>query len=612
VSTTRRGTKFAALALGLALVAAACGSDDDGTTGDTTAATTAPEATTAETAAPATEAPGETTAETEAPGTSTGDTSAPETTGGESGGSGMTVTYTLSDVAVWDDGTPFSAADFECTWKAVLGTPGSISTVGYDQIDSVTEGATPQEVAVHFKTVFAAWRTLFSGNGFLKAADYEDCNDVTADFGSGAYTAAAAMPYKMTSWTAEQVVYEKNAAYKGEHTGGPDRVVLVPAEDGPTLLKAGTVDFIYPQAYTGIDQELADPNVKYDAKPGGQFEALYFQEDPACTPDETRSCAFADADYRKAFSESIDLNGVYEQIYAPFAQGLPLLECGPIAPGPYCDPVFKDTYNPDDAEATLTAAGWAKNGDGMWADKDGNVPTVHWMINTGNTRRESTQEYLIPLLKEAGFDVAADNCEATPCVFQTRLPSEKYDLAMYISTVAPDPIYLTSSFVCDQIPSEENDNQGQNNTGWCNEDASAALHQADATVDDDERATLVKSAIAAMHDDYVLLPTLQFPNIGAYRTDRIEGTQNNLANYMAFNDWWNFKDVDGDGQVILGAEQFPAPDCINPFTECSNSSWFQWVAGFATFPSMYVTTDDQTFEPSEFLAGEATVELDAG
>lgn len=136
------------------------------------------------------------------------------------------------------------------------------------------------------------------------------------------------------------------------------------------------------------------------------------------------------------------------------------------------------------------------------------------------------------------------------------------------------------------------------------------LKEADVTIDADARAELVKGAIALMKEDYVLLPTLQFPNIGAYRTDKVEGTQNNLANYWGFKDWWNFKDLDGDGQVVIGAEQFPAPDCTNPITECSNSSWFQWVAGFPTFPGVYDTTDDQTFEPSEYLTGEAVVTLD--
>jgi len=600
---TRRSAKLLAAVAAASLIVAACGGDDDdsaepdATTGETTAEV--PATTTGDTEAPAT-----TTGDTEAPETTTGDTEAPGTTAEGPAGGGMTVTYTLSDAAVWSDGTPFTAADFECTVDAIMGTPGSLSTIGYDLMTSVTEGATPQEVVIEFSAPFAPWKTLFSG--LLKADAHADCNDVSADF-PGAY-AYGAGPYVMTEWTAEQAVYEKNPNYAGANTGGPDRVVLVPAEDGVTALKSGLVDFIYPQAYTGIDAELADPNVAFDAEPGGQFEALYFQQDDACTPDETRSCALADDTFREAFSKSIDLEGVYEQIYAPFAQGIPLLECGPIAPGPYCDPVFTDTYDPEGAVALLEEAGWAKDANGFWALDGAEAPTIHWMVNTGNTRRESTQEYLIPLLAAAGFNVVADNCEATPCVFQTRLPALKYDMGMYISTVAPDPAYLSATYTCDQIPSEENEFQGQNSSGWCNEEANEALHSADAELDEDARAALVKSAIALMAEDHVILPTLQFPNIGAYRTDKVAGTQNNLANYWAFKDWYNFEDLDGDGQVVIGAEQFPVPDCANPVTDCSNSSWFQWVAGFPTFPGIYATTNEQTFEPSEYLAGEAVVE----
>ncbi len=60
-------------------------------------------------------------------------------------------------------------------------------------------------------------------------------------------------------------------------------------------------------------------------------------------------------------------------------------------------------------------------------------------------------------------------------MFQQRLPSLDYDLAMYIYTAPPDPTYLTASFTCDQVPTEENNNQGQNSSGWCNEEASALL-----------------------------------------------------------------------------------------------------------------------------------------
>ncbi len=601
----RRTKRIAAIAVGLALVAAACGDDDDSGGGSATSSEQAPATTAAvssETSSESSSAPA--TTEAAAPAT----TEAAATTA-PAEAAAMTVTYTLSDAAVWSDGSPMSWEDFDCTFKASLNTPESITTTGYDQIASVTAGATDKEVVVNFATPFAAWRTLFT-NPLLQASQHPDCNDVTNDF-NGAWTYGNG-PYMMTEWTPEQIVFETNPEYKGPRTPKTPKIVIVPAEDGATLLKAGTVDFIFPQGHTGLDQELADPNIDFAAEGGGSYEGLYFQEDQACTPDETRSCAFADADFRKAFSESIDIDAVYQQIYAPFAQGLPLLTCGPVAPGPYCDPVFEGTYDPTDAEKTLTDAGWSKNADGMWANSAGEVPEIHWMVNTGNTRRESTQEFLIPKLAEAGFNVVADNCEALPCVFQTRLPALQYDLAMYISTVAPDPVYITTSFGCDYIPSEANNFVGQNSTGWCNEEATAELHQADATLDEAERVTLIKSAIAKMAEDHIMIPTLQFPNVGAYRTDKVSGTQNNLANYFAFYDWENFEDLDGDGQVVIGAEQFPTPDCTDPIVACANSSWFVWVGTDQQYIGPYYPTNDQTFVPSEMIEGEAVVSTPAG
>jgi ABC-type transport system substrate-binding protein len=582
VNTTRRGRKILALAAASAVIFAACGSDDDSGASDTSGSETTE-------ATEGTEAPDTTEAETET------------TEGGEEPGGEpvFRITYDIADDATWSDGAPITVADFQCTYNATLNTPGSLSTTGYDQITSVEAGESDKQVVVEMSTTYAPWKGLFFA--LLQADQFEDCNDVSTGFDGG-------IPFSGTewlqeSWSEEQIVYTPNPEYNGPRQPGVDRIVVVPAEDGTTLLKSGAVDFIFPQAYTGIDAELDDPNVAFDSALGGSFEALYFQQS-----DEIGG-PFSDDDYRAAFAQSIDMQGLYDQIYAPFAQGTPLLTCGPIAPGPYCnEELFADTYDPAAAEQTLTDAGWTKNGEGLWTNPDGEVPQVRWMVNTGNTRRESAQAYLIPLMREAGFDVVADNCEALPCVFETRLPSLDYDLAMYISTVAPDPAYLTQTNVCDQIPNEANDFQGQNSTGWCNEEATEQLKLADTTIDEDLRTEEVRRAIELMREDWVLLPTLQFPNIGAYRTDTVANTQGELANYQAINDWYQWEDVDGDGQIVIGAEQFPTAECPNPITECSNSSWYQWVAGFAVLPGAFRTTNDLAYVPSEILAGEPVVE----
>ena len=73
-----------------------------------------------------------------------GSDSASDTTaaggGSGSGDTAMTITYDIADAAVWEDGTPITVADFQCTLDAVMNTPGSISTSGYDKITSVAAG----------------------------------------------------------------------------------------------------------------------------------------------------------------------------------------------------------------------------------------------------------------------------------------------------------------------------------------------------------------------------------------------------------------------------------------------------------------------------------------
>jgi ABC-type oligopeptide transport system substrate-binding subunit len=179
----RRSKRLVALVAGLALVAAACGGDDDDDTADTGAPSTeeaASDTTTAETGATDT-----TTAETGATDTTTAETGGTGGTGattpaGEGGG--MTVTVPLNPDAVWDDGTPITIADLQCTLDAVMNTPGSLTQDGYNKITSLAEGSDPNSVVMTFSQPYAAYKNLF--NFIIKADFFADCKDVSADLGS--------------------------------------------------------------------------------------------------------------------------------------------------------------------------------------------------------------------------------------------------------------------------------------------------------------------------------------------------------------------------------------------------------------------------------------------
>jgi len=330
--------------------------------------------------------------------------------------------------------------------------------------------------------------------------------------------------------------------------------------------------------FGGIEEAIAQDNISSSVQFGGDYEAFYFNQ--KCGP-------FADATFREAFSKSIDRDAVFQQIYIPIAASATLLQCGPITPGDYCNgDEFSASYDPEGAAKLLEDAGWEKNAEGFWAKDGAEAPKIRWIINTGNTRRENTQAFLIPLLQAAGFNVVADNCDAA-CYFQQRLPALDYDMAMYISTAPPDPAYLTPSFAGDEIPTAANGNTGQNFQWWNNDQATKDLHEADKTIDATKRTALIQDAITQMDKDYIMLPLFQFPKSGAYRTDLVGGPVSaELTNYMAFKNMDQWVDSKGDGKIVIGAEQWP--DCLNPVTDCANSSWYQWIPPASPPPASLV------------------------
>ena len=284
--------------------------------------------------------------------------------------------------------------------------------------------------------MYAPYKNLF--RGLIKADAFDDCNDVSAEMADNIPFSGHGVEDRLVEPRPGGPVAERGVL--GHHQDA-DRVV---GGHGPAhrrrwrgVTAVGRVGLHLPAGYAGITDALNDPNIQFEPGYGTNYEGLYFQQQEG---------PFADDDFRAAFSKSIDRDLILKNVYDPIFPGAPLLNCGLWVPtiGPWCDnTVFGNedgtdaNYDPEGAATLLTDAGWEKDGDGMWA-KDGTVPEIRWVVNSGNTRRESTQALLIPEMAAAGFNVIADNCDAA-CFFQQRLPALDYDLAMYINTASPDP-----------------------------------------------------------------------------------------------------------------------------------------------------------------------------
>ena len=78
----------------------------------------------------------------------------------------LTIVYTLNPKAVWSDGVPITAADFQYAWELQRGevdvsSPDVNSIAGYRDIASVTGSNGGHTVTVKFKRPFADWKSLF-------------------------------------------------------------------------------------------------------------------------------------------------------------------------------------------------------------------------------------------------------------------------------------------------------------------------------------------------------------------------------------------------------------------------------------------------------------------
>jgi len=79
------------------------------------------------------------------------------------------VTYKINPKAVWNDGQPVTAKDFEFTWQiqksadpAKGGCASLLATTGYDQIASVEGSDNDKTVTVTYAKPFSDWKSLFT------------------------------------------------------------------------------------------------------------------------------------------------------------------------------------------------------------------------------------------------------------------------------------------------------------------------------------------------------------------------------------------------------------------------------------------------------------------
>ncbi len=435
----------------------------------------------------------------------------------------FTVTYTIRDDAVWNDGTPITAEDYAFTYETIVNPEWTITNRRpYDLITGF-EIINDKTIRFTFSQPVATYRQLFPL--LLPKHDLEGDNWDTAWRDGPSVTNG---PFMFESWEkGQQITFVKNPNFWGD---GPhlDRIVMRFVSETNTLLellRSGEIDASDPQPQPQIISAVANmEGIEVNARSGLVTEFLRFN---LSTPGLDKPFV------RQAIGMGIDRQALVETLMQPIdPNAAPTQSLFYSADSPYYQPHFESlNYDPEAAIALLEENGCQRGADGIF-ECDGTRLEFNYLSTSGNERRELTFEIVQAFLSQIGVQLNADFAPAA-IQFGTRLPEGDYQI---ISHGGPwnDVQEILTAYGCESPV---------NKTGYCNPEVDRLGNQAMQTPEPEARATLLNELEAALAADAVLVPYFGLPRMVVYNANRVGGFNVSPAHdgSVAIGGWyWNW------------------------------------------------------------------------
>ena len=489
---------------------------------------------------------------------------------GEEGPDGqLEVTFRLRANLRWEDGTPVRAGDFVTAWQW--------ARQGWGQPDVQARAAEIEDIRVLDDRTFTVvlrqglMTPLYATYAFAPYPTHllAGAEDPEARLRALGRAWPAIGPYRLVEWrSGKEMVLSANPTYTGGERGAPRvstfMVRFLPQPDAALVaLLSGECDVLAPgvvgpDAYPILEVAKQQNIVEVQVINGPAWEHLDFNTWPA----DGRPPLFADARVRQAIALALDRTQLAQEVTLGLAQpmqswlpsdhwafqSLPLL-----APG---------ANDPRQANRLLEEAGWRdEDGDGVreahgvqgtfwdgtpWQIADGTPLEATLVAPTGNALHAQTAQAIRDALAQIGIDVQIALLPPADLFGpEGVLRRRTFDLALFawvpdweaggrylwvgnaICRRANGTLYAAQAgYQCEpgdetlypaQIPSAENGWQGGNMAGWANPEASLAIYQATAHLEQEERRSFYASHQMLFNQDLPVLPLYQYPQVIAWR-----------------------------------------------------------------------------------------------
>lgn len=445
------------------------------------------------------------------------------------------ITYQINPKAVWSDGVAITGADFVYTWDQIANGEDVYDRSGYQDIESVeVDPADDHKVVVTMAKVYAGWKDLFGGNYGVLPSHILEGKDRAAEMTDG-YTFSGG-PFKLEAWNkGESIVLVPNENYWGDKPV-LDKVIFALQTDTVAEFKsfnAGEVSAIYPQpqidVVESINSGLKDAK-RIVNKDTASIEAIWINNEAA---------PFDSLKVRQSFAYSIDRDAIVNALFGDIGVKEAANSFLPEVLKEYADEVGFSGYKLDAKKAAklLEEDGWSKGSDGIYA-KDGKQLEFTLNSTEGNERRKLMMENIQKQLEDAGWKVTIAPVPAGD-LFGDLGPSGNFQAAIYAQVLTVLNPTNCNLFCLAQIPSEENDNSGQNWTRTRNDEADVQLQLVDSELDVDNRIKASKAAEKILAEEATSFPLDPLPNILIWKSNVVGEIDENPIQgpFWTLNKW---------------------------------------------------------------------------
>src|SRR5579884_745965 len=406
-------------------------------------------------------------------------TEIPSVANGDVSKDGLTIRYKLRHGIRWSDGQgELTCADMRSTWKMMVNPKNDVdTTVGWDQIKGV-DCRDPYVAVVHMKRVYAWFlQQLWGVNGnspILPAHIIDKYDDAKGSMNSAPFNSApvGSGPYTFVSWQrGNEIRLRANPNY---FLGKPqiDEIVYKIVPDGNTLVtqvQTHEIDISWNDPVGAYTRLLGLAGVKTIAPVVYVFDHMDF--------NLTRPL-FQDLAVRRALTYALDRRSMIAKVERGLGELSPTFLDPTLYKDAYDPTVMQYPYDPAKARALLDADGW-KPGPGGVRVKNGQRLAFQISATTEGVTAHLVEDQAQAYWRAIGAAAEVKNYPSALFFDQVNGPLAKgnFDVGLYAWSGAPE-VDQTAIYSGHFMPPH-----GQNYPRWRNARATAAMDDANATID---------------------------------------------------------------------------------------------------------------------------------